>query len=184
MEIEEIRKYIKQNIKPLCGYSGKEKLYRCSTTLTDGTILPCVVIQEAKYHLRLALKRFEETSKDKKLHTSVGYKSIVRTFVCDGNKLNYDDIKELKESIHAIPIERMNEIGGETTMGWTEFNAIMDDGTEFSFGTPFETMFFDMPEGYTANRIKRIIPAERSKAKGANDVYREKPHFDCYLYDE
>lgn len=69
-------------------------------------------------------------------------------------------------------------------MGWTEFSAIMDDNMEFCFGTPFDTMFFDMPEGYTADRIKRIVPAERSKAKGANAVYREKPYFDCYLCDK
>jgi len=46
-------------------------------------------------------------------------------------------------------------MGGETSMGWTEFTAAMDDGKEFSFGTSFETMFFNMPEGYTADRIKK-----------------------------
>lgn len=99
MDIEEIRKYIRLNIQPLRGYSGKEELYRCSATLNDGIVLPCVVIQEAKYHLRLALRRFEETKKDKTLHSSMGYESIVRTFVCSGNKLNSYEIKELKESI-------------------------------------------------------------------------------------
>ena len=184
MEIKEIRKYVEENIQPLCGYSGKEQLYRCSATLVDNTILPCVVIQDSKYRLRLALKRFEETRKDKKLHPSVGYESVVKSFVCFGNSLNYYEIKDLRPSIYAIPIERAREIGGETSMGWTEFDAVMDDGKEFSFGTTFETMFFDMPEGYTAERIEKITQAERSKAKGPSGVYREKPYFNCYLDDK
>ncbi len=181
MKIEEIRKYIEENITPLPGYSGKEKLYRCSAVLIDGTFLACVVIQDSKYYLQLALKRFEETRKNKTLHPSMGYESIVKNFVCSGNRLNYFEIKELQPSIYAIPTERMREIGGETSMGWTEFNAIMDDGAEFSFGTTFETMFFDMPEGYTASSIKKIIPTERAKAKGPSGVHREKPYFNCYL---
>lgn len=181
MKIEEIKKYIEKNITPLPGYSSKEKLYCCSAVLTDGTFLPCVVIQDAKYYLQLALKRFEETRKNKKLHPSMGYESIVKNFVCSGNRLNYYEIKDLQPSIYAIPPERMRKIGGETSMGWTEFKAIMDDGAEFSFGTTFEIIFFDMPKGYTAERIKKIIPTERAKAKGSSEVYREKPYFSCYI---
>ena len=184
MEVQEIRKYIKGNIQPLCGRLGKEELYRCSATLIDNTFLPCVVIQESEYRLQLALKRFEETRKNKKLHYSAGYESIVRHFVCSGNTVNYYEIKELKPSIYAIPIERMGEIGGETSMGWTEFIVFMDDGSDFCFGTTFEEIFFDMPEGYTADRIKKIIPAVRSEPRKHDKVFREKPFFDCYLDNE
>lgn len=183
MEIREIRKFIKKNIKPFKGYYDEEDLYRCSAVLTDDTYLPCVIIQEADKRTGLAIKRFEETGNDKSLHKSVGYESIVRTFVCSGNALNYFDIKNLENSKYAIPVARTGEIGGETSMGWTEFSAVMDDDEKFNFGTSFHTAFFDMPPGYSGDRIKKIIPAPGGVREKHSLIFRERPFFNCYLFD-
>jgi hypothetical protein len=75
----------------------------------------------------------------------------------------------------------MREIGGETTMGWTEFYAIMTDDKEFRFGTQFLTEFFDMPPGYSAANIARIVPAARGEQPRQEHIYREKPFFTCYV---
>ena len=66
-------------------------------------------------------------------------------------------------------------------MGWTEFYAIMEDGKEFCFGTTFNIEFFSMPEGYTANNIIKITPAVRGEPRKYEQVYRERPFFECYI---
>ena len=180
MESKEIIKYVKKNFKPLKDYDGSP-LYRCSAILNDGIYLPCVAIKSTKICVDLAIKRFEETRKDKKLHKSVGYRSIVESFVCSGNRLNDYDVKSLDKSPYAIPLARMSEMGGETSMGWTEFTGVMDDGTDYCFGTTFHTIFFDMPEGYTAERLVKLIPAVRGEPRKHDEVFREKPHFECYV---
>jgi hypothetical protein len=115
------------------------------------------------------------------LRMSGGYTAIVRNFVICGNCLDAYDIESLQPSKFAISLERSREIGGETSMGWTEFYGTMHDGTEFRFGTTFLTEFIDMPDGYSASDIKRIVPAVRSDKPRAEKVYREKPFFTCYI---
>ena len=178
---EELLKKAKELIKPIHGRDGI--LYPISTTLTDGTILPCVVIQDSEPHLKLALRRFEKARNNSELHESMGYKSIVKNFVCSGNKINYYDICSIQPSPYALSEERLKEIKGETSMGWTEFTVRMHDGKEFLFGTSFDIFFFDMPQGYIAKNIKSIIPSEVGKPKfaGNGEVYREKPFFTCFI---
>ena len=127
----------------------------------------------------LAIKRFDDTRKS--TDPDMGYRAIVRTFVTQGNAVNDYDLRELSLSPFAIPSARGREIGGETAMGWTEFYAAMCDGREFRFGTTFLTEFFDMPEGYTASDIMRIVPAVRGAQPRAEKLYREKPFFTCFV---
>ncbi len=124
---------------------------------------------------------FDETRNDPKLHKSVGYRSIVNSFVTGGNNLNHYDIKELTLSDYSIPLPRLAEINGETSMGWTEFYVTMEDGEEFCFGTTFITEFFSMPEGYTSKNILKITPAVRGEPRKFEQVYRERPFFECHI---
>ncbi|MCP3929440.1 MAG: hypothetical protein GY705_10105 [Bacteroidetes bacterium] len=180
MESKDILKWIKRNIKPIHDsiYGNR---YRCAAILNDGLYLPCVVISSSKAKVDLAFSRFDETRNDKKLHKSVGYRSIVESFVTGGNNLNHYDIKELFLSNFDIPLSRLAEINGETAMGWTEFYATMEDGKEFCFGTTFNIEFFSMPEGYKASSIVKIIPAVRGMPRKFKQVYRERPFFECYI---
>jgi len=66
-------------------------------------------------------------------------------------------------------------------MAWTEFYAYMSDTKEFRFGTTFLIEFFDMPTGYTANDIVKIVPAGRGEDSRQEHIYREKPFFTCYV---
>lgn len=148
-------------------------------TMTDGMNLPCVVIESASRTADLALKRFEETRKSSDPHS--GHRAIVTSFVTKGNSVNDYDLKELTPSSFAIPFLRMKEIEGETSMSWTEFSAVMKDGAEFRFGTTFTIEFFDMPSGYSATDIVKIIPAVRGEISRQEHIYREKPFFTCYV---
>lgn len=75
--------------------------------------------------------------------------------------MNDYDIRELAPSPFAIPLARVREIGGETSMSWTAFTVTRSDGSQFQFGTTFLTEFFEMPPGYSATDITKITPAVR-----------------------
>ena len=180
MEHKDIYKWVKSNIEPF-KHSLHGKRYRCAARLNDGLFLPCVTVCSAKSQTKLAIRRFDETRKDKTLHKSVGYQSIVRNFVTSGNRLNHYDISELIVSDYAISPSRIAEIGGETSMGWTEFYATMDDGKEFCFATSFHVEFFSMPEGYKAANVNKIKPAVRGESRRCGPVCRERPFFECYI---
>ena len=180
MEQKDIFKWVRSNVKPTSdGHSGDR--YRSAAFLNDGLYLPCVVISSSKLQVDFAIRRFDETRTDSKLHKSVGYCSTVKSFVTRGNTLNYYDIKELTLSDYALSHARLSEIKGETAMGWTQFYATMEDGREFCFGTTFLVDFFCMPEGYTAKNIKKITPALRNQPRSFERVYRERHFFECYI---
>ncbi len=179
MRTEDIVEFVKKHVEALPAYPPYGERYRVSATMTDGTTLPCVVIESASGTVDLALKRFEETRKSTDLY--MGYRAIVTSFVTKGNSVNDYDLKQLAHSPFAIPLPRMNEIKGETSMGWTEFYAVMKDGAEFRFGTTYLTEFFDMPSGYSAADIVRITPAVRGEKPRQEHIYREKPFFTCYV---
>jgi hypothetical protein len=182
MSIEQIVNYLKSNIEPIPNYD-QAPLYRCAAYLTDGTYLPCVAFQSASRYVDLAMKRFDESRpkffKLKSSDNQLGYRGIVQTFVTSGNCINDYDIHKVEKSPYAIPLERLKEIKGETSMGWTGFDVLMNDGKIFSFGTSFYNEFFNMPQGYSAIDIRKIIP--HSVGQKSNVLtYREKPFFCCY----
>jgi hypothetical protein len=184
MEPEEIVTFVKANIEPLPAIAPYGPRYRVSATLTDGTFLPCVVVEATKYVVELAMRRFEEEKKGgikAILSRSGGYQKIVENFVANGNCVNHYDIKSVQMSKFSIPLQRLREIRGETSMGWTEFYATMSDGVEFRFGTTFFEEFFEMPPGYSSTDIRKIVPAIRSEKPRYETVYREKPFFTCYI---
>jgi hypothetical protein len=179
MNAKEIADFVRRNIEPLPALHPYGERYRVSGILRDGTALPCIVVESASKRIDLALRRFKETKPP--VESRESYLAVVRNFVAVGNRLNDYDLRELSISPHAIPLARLREINGETTMGWTEFTAIMSDGRPFLFGTRFLTEFFDMPQGYSAQNISRIIPAVEGKPSGEQPIYREKPFFTCYI---
>jgi hypothetical protein len=181
MSTEEIVEFLLKNVEPLPPNPPDGKRYRASATLKDGLHLPCVVFESASRVVDLAIKRFDETRRDKSLNIMMDYRAIVRTFVTSGNTVNDYDIREVGISPFAIPLAQAREIGGETSMSWTEFYAIMRDGAEFRFGTTFLMEFFEMPDGYTANDIQRIVPAVRGETPRYEKIHRERPFFTCYI---
>lgn len=177
MKEDEIIYWVRHNIKPIADLCGKNA-FRCAAYMKDGLYLPCVLFCEAQAHTNLAISRFEELRKWR-IAKSIpsDYSMVVKSFVTSGNSVNLYDLDRVEASPFAIPVERLMEVRGETSMGWTAFAAIMDDGKEFSFGTGFLNEFFNMPDGYVPDRIKQIIP-HRNEVK---PVYREKPFFTCFI---
>lgn len=179
MQQEDIVAFVKKNVEPLPPCPPRGARYRVAAILTDGTPLPCVVVESASRKVELAIRRFEETRKCSDPY--MGYDAIVKSFVTKGNSVNHYDLRELSSSPYAIPLARAREIGGETSMSWTEFYATMRDGREFRFGTSFLMEFFDMPEGYSALDIERIVPAVRGEQPRTEEIYRERPFFTCFV---
>lgn len=185
MKPEDITKFVKKNIEPLPAIKPYGLRYRVSAILTDGTNLPCVVIESVKNVVELSIRRFDEEKNGGARAILRGgkgdYPGIVKSFVTSGNRVNHYDITSLEASRFAIPLLRLQEVKGETSLGWTEFYATMNDGKEFHFGTTFFTEFFDMPSGYSATDLMKVIPAVRGEEPRREIIYREKPFFTCYI---
>jgi hypothetical protein len=158
--------------------------YRCAAYLTDGAYLPCVLVASKSEWVDLAVRRFADTAADKRrifgrrrFGRGFDYKSVVEVFVAGGNRVNSYDIARLEASRYALPLARLREIKGETSMSWTQFVAVMNDGQEFSFGTTFPTEFFNMPDRYTSSDVATIRPHERIDGP----LFRERPYFTCFV---
>jgi hypothetical protein len=179
MQQEDVIAFVKKNAEPLPPCPPYGERFRVAATLTDGTYLPCVVVESASCTVDLAIKRFDETRTSTDPY--MGYRAIVRCFVTHQNAIRDFDLRELSLSPSAIPVARLREIRGETSMSWTEFYATMRDGCEFRFGTSYLTEFFDMPDGYAASDIVRIVPSVRGQQPRAEKIYRERPFFRCFV---
>lgn len=190
MDMTDMVQFARRRLQPISDLA-ESPAYRCSAFLTDGTYLPCVLLASADAYAQLALRRFDETRKDARLPRLLGgkrrfgpgmeYPDIVRSFTTRGNRVNHYDIDRLEESPFAISAERLSEIRGETSMGWTQFTVEMSDGSQHFFGTTWFNEFFHMPEGYTAKEIVKIHPHPMLAPKPEGTIYRERPFFTCYI---
>ncbi len=194
MDIEHILDFARTHPQSVYDPSGSPS-FRCAAFLKDGLYLPCVAIASEEARIDLAIRRFDETrtpsprpwwlggkAKGNKAHgQGFQYRDIVRTFVTSGNRVNHYDIERLEESPFAIPMERLKEVRGETRMSWTQFTAEMSDGSQHHFGTTFLFEFFQMPTGYTAKDIVKIHAHPLMAPMPEGVVYRERPHFTCYV---
>lgn len=168
MHEEEIARFVREHFDPLPDF-GRGPTYRAAVKLVDGVVLPCVAFSPKRPLVELAVKRLQETNFERR---------IVESFVAKRSCLDYWQIAEILPTRFAIPLERMHEIRGETRMSWTGFKVRMKDDATFNFGTTFDTMFFDMPEGYSGNDIVQITPHMEPRE---GHHYREKPYFTCYI---
>ena len=198
LNIEDIITFLKENIQPLPDRNYGDG-YRASVTLTDGLHLPCVVFRNTSHIVDLAIKRFEQEQSGKSIFSKssgFGYRDIVKTFVTNGNCINYYEISKVDKSNFAFPQQTLKQIHGETKMGWTGFVAKMKDGKSFSFGTTFLFDFFEMPKGYVPTDIVEIINHSYLDKEGnlksyhspeiysdfdKNLIYQAKPYFECFL---
>ena len=174
--------------------------YRCSVDLKDGTHLPCVIIRRNDRYLDLAIRRFDEERSGKGALKSASdpYREIIKNFLTGKNSVSFHEIKTIRKSRYAIPRRVLDQVEGETAMGWTGFVLEMSDGAAFSYGTAFAVEFFDVPEGYGFDDVAKVhchsyvgqsgeIVNMRSDPERTNldfkvaEVLREKPFFVCYV---
>ena len=100
MTTEEKINFLKANIEPLF-----DQIYgngfRASAYLTDGTYIPCVRFRNPELITQLAIKRFEQEKKGISIFKSSSknrYKEIVELFVTNGNNLNENANKSIKQT--------------------------------------------------------------------------------------
>jgi hypothetical protein len=196
LRAKDIIEFLKKNIEPTEDtFYGKG--YRASAYLIDGTCLPCVIFRSSGDITKLAIRRFKEELSGKSVFarsSGLGYYDIVKTFVANGNCVNYYEIGKVEVSNNAFSLNILKQIQGETTMGWTGFVAKMNDGKFFAFGTDYHTFFFDMPTNYQPSDIIEIVNHSYIK-DGVIKSYREldsspdylvlrsKPYFECFMDD-
>ena len=74
------------------------------------------------------------------------YGEILKTFVAGGNRVNDYDVASTRPSKYAIPSALLNQIRGETTMGWTGWVFEMKDGALFQYGSGYQFCNINSPE--------------------------------------
>lgn len=170
--------------------------FRCTVSLKDGTVLPCVMLRNVAPLRALALRRLDEERGADALVNQAKYERLVSHFVASGNRVNARDIGAVTESRFAIPLSLRSQIRGETTMGWTGFVLEMSDGRLFGFGTSFLTEFFDLPETHEFSDVRTVHNHAFVRADGSlghlqrgfstvpadydmRTVFRERPYFIC-----
>jgi hypothetical protein len=132
--------------------------YRCSLTLTDGSFLPCAVIQSKQRLVDLAKRRIKEEMQEQgHIGGHDPYGQIVSNFVAQGNRVNDYDVLSSAESRYAIPLPLLSLIEGETVMAWTCWLFRMRDGRLFSYGSSFSMEFFQLPDGYEFSDVEEVI---------------------------
>lgn len=180
MKSEDIIRWVRTELEPVCDLCSRNA-YRCAAYLKDGLYLPCVLFREAQAHADLALSRFKE-SRESGI-TDPGnlkpghYPTVVKHFVTTGNRVNLYDIDRVEPSPYAIPVALLSQVHGETSMSWTQFAAILDNGTEVAFGTSYLMEFFDIPNEFSWERVVKIV-CHRSTTQ---PVYRQRPYFTCFV---
>ena len=172
--------------------------YRCSLTLKDGTVLPCAVIQSKDRLVELAKRRIKEELEGRGcLGGDDPYGQIVSTFVTGENRINDYDVASSAQSRFAMPLPLLSRIHGETTMGWTGWVFRMRDGSHFSYGSSFNTEFFQVPDGYEFADVEEVINhsfvdtngnvtslkrgAPLSQASRPGTIFRERLFFTCVV---
>lgn len=182
VDIKALVRWLREEVQPTPDICGRNS-YRCAAHLHDGLYLPCVLFREENAQIDRALEKFEESRNSdvpKPTNTRLGhYPSVVRRFVIPMNSVWIQDIARVEPSRFSIPLNRLDEILGQTAMSWTQFTVVMDDGAEFTFGTTHRIEFFEMPAGYSGTQVTRIISHRRS----STHVYGPKPFFECFVPD-
>jgi hypothetical protein len=132
MNAEEIVDFLRSEIEPISDTFSKQA-YRASAYLKDGVYLPCVIFRDVSEIVDLAMRRLDETRKNKGLHESIGYHATVKSWIAEGNRVNAYDILRVEKSPFAIPAKCRNAVwsAGETRMSWISFLGLMNDGKSF-----------------------------------------------------
>lgn len=173
-------------------------IYRCSATLEDGTLLPCVTVQSRSAIVNLAKLRITEIVKGRsRLRSDDPLGDMIDSFASSGTQVSDYKVRSIGISRFAVPIRLMDEIHGETTMAWTGWVFRMRDGRCFSYGSPFRWDFLDLPDGYEFSDLVEVInhsyvdsdgqvkPLRQGgllpEGYGRDYVLRERIHFICYV---
>lgn len=175
--------------------------YRAAAYLKGGTFLACVIFRKPDYDIKSAASMLERARIGEYTvngSSELAYEMEIKSLVSHRNRVNFYDIQRIVPSQFAFPSEILNQIRGETTMGWTGFSARMSDGKYFGFGTTQAAGFFELPEGYSKTDIVEIInhsfvtkngelrqhklafldaPPDYEEAV----IYRSLPYFDCFI---
>jgi hypothetical protein len=172
--------------------------YRCSLTLKDGTHLPCAILQSKAKLIELAKRRIKEEMSGKgKIGGPDPYGLVLSSFVAGDNRVNAYDVASASFSKYAPPLALLQQVHGETTMGWTGWVFEMKDGKFFPFGSSYCMEFFHLPEGYSFDDVAKVHNHSFLSKDGAlaslqrgglppadcnrERLFRERAFFTCYI---
>jgi len=108
--------------------------------------------------------------------TDATQESFFRELAIGGSRVSLGQIGRLESSPHAIAWDLLNTLPGEVDWQSLTFTGVMDDGAHFSFHTASSVGFFDMPLGYDARRLRKVLPGGSFE-----QAHREREGFASYV---
>jgi hypothetical protein len=138
--------------------------------LRDGTYLPCVILREAAAEVEMTLSAWRGSRLAQPLATDEVYESFFKAMTVGGSRVSLEQIRTLETSPYAISWQLLNTLPGEVDWHLLTFTGVMDDGARFLFHTSMSVAFFEMPTGYSGQRLREVIPAKG----GIEHAYRER----------
>ena len=168
--MESLRAYVEAGTGALD--TGEGPVHRCAARLKDGTELPCVVLKPCAPRVDLAVQRFCEDIVTRAMDALDG--QALAPFLTGEMQVAAYNIASVRPSPFAVPAALLEQIEGETFMGWTAFVFQMADGAMFNYGTAWHLMFLELPEGYGFGDVVRVHNNAVARADGSLvDVYAD-----------
>ncbi len=162
--------------------------YRAAARMRNGLFLPCVLFLDRKNMVDLYARRLKEV-----IGREPQFISSVETLCTNKTQISAEGISHVEHSRFAWPRDILEQIVGETSMGFTIFTVEMRDGQMFDYGTEYSLYFFEMPARYVGNDILRIHSWRRNCSSGAIETAEGRKysgafrgfgpieHFTCYV---
>ncbi|MGQ3015614.1 MAG: hypothetical protein ACT6QS_18000 [Flavobacteriales bacterium] len=194
----EIVSWLKEYAEPVEDTEGN-LMYAAAVWLRDDTYLPCVLFQNT--HIQLdRLRGIPASGKGRGLFSkgkNVDDSYLIRNFLQNDNRIYPETIQRLERSLFAFPDVLRDQIEVRVNSGvlpsW--FSAKMKDGTYLGFETTYEAVFYDLPDGYSADDILEIqnntfvsesgIPESVTAAFAYGEktiaLYSPRIFFNCFL---
>lgn len=192
----EIIRWLQEYGEPVEDTEGN-LMFAAAVWLRDDTYLPCVLFQNT--HIQLERLRGIPRSgmglftKRQRIEDS----NLIRKFLQNDNRIYPEAIQRLERSLFAFPDVLRDQIEVRVNSGvlpsW--FSAKMKDGTYLGFETIYEAVFYDLPDGYSADDILEIqnntfvsesgIPESVTAAFAYGEktiaLYSPRIFFNCFL---
>ena len=121
-------------------------------------------------------------------------RSVLSRVAAVANGVNSSNVATVGRSKYALPMELLNQIKSETSMGWTGWVFEMSDGKLFSFGTAHSLAFFELPDGFEFGDVAKVhnhsYLCDQGKlvTRGGDHehvkpgkVYEDLPYLECFV---
>ncbi|MBC7768700.1 MAG: hypothetical protein H7124_07925 [Phycisphaerales bacterium] len=160
--------------------------HRCSVWLTDGTHLPCILMERVGPYADRLREIVDQELRGEGSYalTANPVREALKTQFAGSNHVTLHDVARIEPSPFAIPMRLLRQVSGETATDLWLFSLETADARRFTFrGSHLAQMlFFDLPEGVHFGDFTKVHNLRRGRSSGP--TFEARPFFRCLVDDE